>query len=130
MKYCAQLHQVNPSILINTAKIFVPMTMYVSYKRNYAKFLNPAEEIHFLLLQLLSVHLIFYMKKVNSDNSLRIQGVVIDTIVRPQIQYYCNLVINSQISKKSIVFFIFVPTQHIERLKEDCVCCDLILSLI
>ena len=107
------------------------MTMYVSYKRNYAKFLNPAEVIHFLLLQLLSVHLIFYMKKVNSDNCLRIQGVVIDTIVRPQIQYfYCNLVINSQISKKSIVFFIFVPTQHIERLKEDCVCCDLILSLI
>ena len=130
VKYCAQLHQVNPSILINTAKIFVPMTMYVSYKRNYTKFLNPAEEIHFLLLQLLSVHLIFYMKKVNSDNCLRIQGVVIDTTVRPQIQYfYCNLVINSQISKKSIVFFIFVPTQHIERLKEDCVCCDLILSL-
>lgn len=130
VKYCAQLHQVNPSILINTAKLLVPMTMYVSYKRNYAKFLNPAEEIHFLLLQLLSVHLIFYMKKVNSDNCLRIQGVVIDTIVRPQIQYfYCNLVINSQISKKSIVFFIFVPTQHIERLKEDCVCCDLILSL-
>ena len=111
VKYCAQLQQVNPSILVNTAKIFVPMTMYVSYKRKYAKFLNPAEEIHFLLLQLLSVHLIFYMKKVNSDNCLRIQGVVIDTIVRPQIQYfYCNLVINSQISKKSIVFFIFVPT--------------------
>ena len=54
-------------------KIFVPMTMYVSYKRDYAKFLNPAEEIHFLLfIQLLSVHLIFYMKKVNSDNYLRI----------------------------------------------------------
>ena len=123
VKYCALLHQVNPSILINTAKLLVPMTMYVSYKRNYAKFLNPAEEIHFLLLQLLSVHLIFYMKKVNSDNCLRIQGVVIDTIVRPQIQYfYFNHVINSQISKKSIVFFMFVPTQHIQRLKEDCVC--------
>ena len=107
------------------------MTMYVSYKRKYAKFLNPAEEIHFLLLQLLRVHLIFYMKKANSDNCLRIQGVVIYTIVRPQIQYfYCNLVINSQISKKSIVIFIFVPTQHIETLKEDCVWCYLIFSLI
>ena len=123
VKYCAQLHQVNPSILINTAKIFVPMTMYVSYKRDYARFPNSAQEIHFLLLQLLTVHLIFYMKKVNSDNSLRIQGVVIQ-------YFYYNLVINSQISKKSIVFFIFIPTQHIERLKEDCVCCDLILSLI
>ena len=68
------------------------MTMYVSYKRNYAQFLNPPEEIHFLLVQLLSVHLIFYMKKVNSDNCLRNQGVVIDTMVKPQIQYfYCKL---------------------------------------
>ena len=122
VKYCAQLHQVNPSIL-NTAKIFVPMTMYVSYKRNYAKFLNPAEEIHFLLLQLLSVHLIFYMKKVNSDNCLRIQGVVIDTIVRPQIQYfYCNLVINSQISKKSIVFFMLICTHSTHRETERGFC--------
>ena len=73
--------------------------MYVSYKRGYAKFLNPAEAIHFLLLQFECAFDILH--EVNSDNSLRIQGVVIDTIVRPQIQYfYCNLVINSQISEK------------------------------
>ena len=122
VKYCAQLHQVNPSIVNNTAKIFVPMTMYVSYKRNYAKFLNPAEEIHFFLLQLLSVDLIFYMKKVNSDNCLRIQGVVIDTIVRPQIQYfYFNLVINSQISKKKYCLF-YLCTHSTHRETERGLC--------
>ena len=123
VKYCAQLHQVKPSILINTAKIFVPMTMYVSYKRNYAKFLNPAEEIHFLLLQLLSVHLIFYMKKVNSDYCLTIQGVVIDTIVRPQIQYFfCNLVINSQVSKKKYcLFYLCTHSTHRETERGLCV---------